>query len=87
MDKNLFIDLFWSYLGPKTARKFGPRGPFSHTWKYPKYAYKPNFLVSYGKLFEEMAKNLQKFHITYFCNQRLIKKLEAKNQNSIPTTF
>ena len=31
IDENIYIDLFWPYLGPKRAQKFSPHGPFLHT--------------------------------------------------------
>ena len=39
IDENIYIDLFWPYLGPKLPRKFSTHGPFvTHTWKYPQIA-------------------------------------------------
>ena len=40
--------LILALLGPKRDRKFGLQGPFfTHTWKYPRYAYKPSSMVPY----------------------------------------
>ena len=79
--ENLYVDLFWPYLGPKMAWKFGPQGPFfTHIWKYPQYVCKPSFMVLYQKHFEQMAPNLKR--ILIFCHFAVI-----KDQNCIPTTF
>ena len=48
IDENQYVDLFWHYLGPKTARKFGPQGPlFTHTWKYPQCSRKTSCMLLY----------------------------------------
>ena len=84
--------IYWPILalfGPKTARKFGPQGPFfMYTWKYSQYACKPNFMVQYQKIFGKMSKNLQNsyFLLIFFVIKDQLIKLEAKDQN-YPITF
>ena len=76
-NENLYTDLFWPYLRPKTAWKFGPQGPFFiHTWKYPEYVCKPSFIVSYKNYLKPL-----KFHFFYlfFVIKDQLKTLEAQN--------
>ena len=91
MDENLYIyiDLFLPYLGNKTAWKFIPQGPFfTHTWKYPQCVCK-QVSWSHFKHFLRKWSGTSKIPIfyTFFVIKDPLKKLEAKNKNSISTTF
>ena len=81
IDKTLYINLFWPYLGPKMVRKFGPQRPyFTHTWKYP--ATICLYTKFHGPVFKKMAKNLKKkaFFYLFFVIKDPLKNSSKKKK-------
>ena len=86
IDENLYIDLFWSYFGPKTDQKLARMDHFSHT---PQSTYNvPVNQVSWSYIKKQFDQKPVKFpFLSIFVIKDPLKIIEAKNQNSTHTNF